>query len=160
MEKSKTFISIFLVILIISIAVYEKHVDNERSEYNFQASASEECFATFCESALGVFDEKSTTFSDLQSSYTALMSSMKVWARNHYAHWQDKNLPYDITYGEEEGDDPLMDVYFAIPELYSDIVNACYLKEPEYEITLTKKQVEERVAELCSQMEIHCVPFS
>ncbi|WP_160203295.1 hypothetical protein [Anaerotruncus colihominis] len=88
------------------------------------------------------------------------MSSMKVWARNHYAHWQDKNLPYDITYGEEEGDDPLMDVYFAIPELYSDIVNACYLKEPEYEITLTKKQVEERVAELRSQMEIHCVPFS
>lgn len=159
MENKKIFVSVFLIILLITVAVYEKHVNDEHSEYNLQASSAKEAFDNFCDCALGVFDETLTNFSDLQRSYTRVMANMKVWVRNHYAHWQARDLPYNITY-EEEGGDPLMDTYFAIPELYSDIVNAYYLKEPEYEITLTKKQVEERVAELRSQMEIHCVPFS
>lgn len=116
-------------------------------------------FEDFCTCALGVFAETQTTFSDLQRSYTSFMMSMTVWVRKHYSHWQEKELSYDITYEEEEGN-PLMDIYFAIPELYSDFINAYYLKEPEYKITLTKGQVEEQVAEFRSQMEIHCVPFS
>lgn len=159
MEKKKVVISIIFVALIIVVAIHARYMEKEIETYNSQASASKEAFEDFCTCALDVFDETQTTFSDLQRSYTGVMANMKVWARNHYAHWQEKDLPYEITYEEEEGD-PLMDTYFAIPQLYSDLVNAYYLKEPEYEITLTKEQVEKRVAELRSEMEIHCVPFS
>lgn len=154
MKIKKIFVGALLIILLTTVAVYEKHVNDEHSKYNIQASSAKEDFDIFCENALGAFDENPIAFSDLQQSYTGFMMSMKVWARNHYAHWQNENLPYDITYEEEEGD-PMMDIYIMIPELYNEIVNTCYLKEPEHEQLLTKAQAEKRVKELRSQMEIH-----
>lgn len=158
MDKGKLK-KIICIVLCAAVAVLwytgeERQKDIE--EYNINASSTATIVYSFCDNALGIYDEEPTTFSELNDSHTAVQIHIWRWTAWSYS---EHKLKGDLPFRNGEDGDEVLIIAEDISTLNSDLMNAYFLKNPEKNEELTKEEVTKRVEDIRRRTDILCAPF-
>ena len=162
MDKSKRdkFIYVMLCVFVV-VVLYTAYTDQKRQEdietYNIGARKVTNSVYSFCDNALGIYDEEPTSFSELNDSHAIALVFIRRWVDMV----MDAENNGVILYKDngENAISELVSIFEDISELNSDIMNAYFLKNPEKNVELTKEEVTKRVKDIRQRTDMLCGPF-